>query len=100
MWEWSGIASLVIGIAGLVIGLIALRLVFGERYLNSSRYKELKINQERIRDYLHRAFDKRIEADTKFPPPEMTATLGVRREKKPVARFNLLRWLYLKVKDR
>ena len=98
--EWIAIAGLVIGIAGLVIGLIALRLVFGQMYLSCSRYKELKINQDRIVDYLHRAFDKRIEADTKFDAPEMTATVGVRRKKKPVARFNLLRWLYLKVKDR
>ena len=88
--EWIGIAglviTLVIGIAGLVIGLRS-----GHRIVD---------DLHRIVDDLHRAFDKRIEADTKFPPPEMTATLGVRREKKPVARFNLLRWLYLKVKDR
>ena len=82
-----------IGIAGLVIGLRS-----GHRIVDDLH--RIVDDLHRIVDYLHRAFDKRIEADTKFPPPEMTATLGVRREKKPVARFNLLRWLYLKVKDR
>ncbi len=79
-----------IGIAALVISLIA---VFVEMYLSRSRYKEIKRTQDRILDYLHREFDAKIEADTKFDAPEMTVKIGKRPAEKPTFRLTFRRWL-------
>ena len=59
-------------------------------YMSRSRYKELKKdqdelknNQTRILDYLRREFDVRLEANTNFHAPEATVSVGKRPAKKP-----------------
>ena len=78
-------------LAGLIVGFAALVMGVYQMYMSRSRCKELKITQDRIVDYLHREFDKRIEADTKFDAPEMTASGSFRRKKKHNFLFTLLR---------
>ena len=55
-----------------------------------------------LKDLFIQEFGKRTEIQGAFEAnkAEMTASVGVRRKKKPGALLNLLRRLYLKVKDR
>ena len=58
-------------------------------YMSRSRYKELKKdqdelknNQTRILDYLRREFDVRLEANTNFNASEATVSVGKRPAEK------------------
>ena len=82
-----------IGIAALVISLVALGVGGWQMYMSRSRYRELKCNQDRILDYLHREFDQRLKGSTKFNALEATVSVGKRRATKPTFRLTLRRLL-------
>ena len=51
-----------IGIAALVISLVALGVAGWQMYMSRSRYRELKCNQDRILDRLHREYGLRLSS--------------------------------------
>ena len=83
----------VFAIAGPIIGLLALGLAGFQMFMSRCRYKKLKKTQDRIVDYLHREFDVRLDASATFVEPEMTVSVGKRREKKPTFPLTLRRLL-------
>ena len=101
-------------LSGLIIGSTSLGVAGFQMYMSRSRYKKLKKvqcdqkkdleilknNQDRILDYLHRNFDPKIEANTKFDAIEATAKVGKRKPNKeeqepikPNFLLTLRRWL-------
>ena len=53
-----------IGIVALVMSLVALGVGVWQMYMSHSRHKNLKCNQDRILDYLHKEFGLRLKVST------------------------------------
>ena len=82
-----------IGIAALVISLVALGVAGWQMYMSRSRYRELKCNQDRILDRLHREYGLRLRGSTKFSAQESSVSIGKKPAKKNTFLLTLRRWL-------
>ena len=87
---------------GLALGAYQLITGWRARRLQKERDQERDQDSSTIKDFLFQKFGKRAEIRGHFKAQraEMTASVGVRRKKKPSALLTLRRWWYRKVKDR
>ena len=87
-----------LGVVGVSLGVVGVSLGVYALILSRRQGRDIKT----ILDFLFKEFGKKFKVQGHFEAkmPEMTASVGVRRKKQPIALWTLLRRLYLKGKDR